>query len=573
MGTHRWRQLPEVLAVAAIVCLYVAVAAYQLRLPGLYNDEAYDVVPAMQLILHQPVELNRGVGIRLFGLDLPVMISDYQGVTSAYAVLPLFWLFGVGVLEVRALTIGFGAVAILLTYLLGRRLAGPAVGLTAALLLATSPSFIFWSRLGVYVVIQVVPLALGATLAVLRWQRGSNRGWLVLAGLCSGLGLATKLLFLWFLLGALAAGLAVWLVEWYWPLDAGGHRTARTPLRARLARRPALRPPDAVAAAAGFLAGAAPLLYYNAVSGGTLLVLRANLLRTEKGANNLAVVNNLLTQADALRVLLQGSYFWFLGGVFANVLTLPALMLSVAVLLAGVSLMPYYRRYRPPVIFALTLLAAIFVQSAFTLSGLEATHLLIMLPWPQLLIAGAVAMLADLVTRRWPVHAPAVRGRALHLAIFGLFIVPLVVGDLQTDRRYHQALAATGGKSSFSAAIYDLAAFLDRFGYTAPYALDWGMKYNVQLLTLGRVNPREIYGQTIAPPPSYYTTLDTLFRDPDAVYIAHRDEGPGIPTAYPGRVAAFKERAAAAGKVVVPLKVIYESGGAPLFYVYSVRDP
>src|SRR5215210_3567066 len=121
---HRVPVWCDWLALAAIVALFVGVAAYQIRLPGLYNDEAYDVVPAMQLVLGQPVELNRGVGLRLFGRDLPLMISDYQGATSAYGVLPLFALFGVGVETVRAFTIGVGALAIVLTYLFGRALFG-----------------------------------------------------------------------------------------------------------------------------------------------------------------------------------------------------------------------------------------------------------------------------------------------------------------------------------------------------------------------------------------------------------------------------------------------------------------
>lgn len=526
----------------------------------------------MQLVLGQPVELNRGVGLRLFGHDLPVMISDYQGVTSMYGVLPLFWLFGVGVGAVRALTIGFGALALVLTYLLGRRLFGRPVGLLAAFLLATSPSFIFWSRVGVYVVIQVVPLALGATLAFLRWRRGGNRAWLFLAGLLVGLGLSTKLLFLWFIAGIAAAGVTVWLVDWYWPVSATGDPLPRRPLRTRLRAPLAVTWRDVALAGLGFLLGVGPLLYYNLVSGGTYLVLRANLFHTSKGGNNLAIWHNLLVEADAFRVLLQGSYFWFLGGVFANRLMLPLFLVSAATLLLLVVRVPAYRRYRAAALVSLVLLAAIFVQSAFTLSGLETTHLLIMLPLPQLVIAAAVILLGRLLAGALPHRvAPRLRRAALVLPAV-LLLVPASAADLQVDANYHRVLAETGGKSSFSAAIYDLAAFLDRYQYTHPYALDWGMKYNVQFLTLGRVDPQEIYGQSPTPPPSFYTTVNRLLDDPDAVYIAHRDEGLGIPSAYPGRVAEFKRLAAERGKVVVPLKVIYESGGAPLFYVYSVRD-
>ncbi|HET8627599.1 MAG TPA: hypothetical protein VFL91_09280, partial [Thermomicrobiales bacterium] len=298
---------------------------------------------------------------------------------------------------------------------------------------------------------------------------------------------------------------------------------------------------------------------------------------TAKGTNNLAVWDNLAHQAAQFQVLLQGSYFWFLGGIYADHLLLPIFLVSTAGLLTLVCGVREYRRYRAAALFLLTMLAAIYVLSAFTLSGLETTHLLIMLPLPQLVVAAFVALLGRSLARL--AGRAAVRGnvrRALRAAALALpilaLIVPPVAADLRVDRDYHQALAATGGKSSFSASIYDLAIFLDRFDYTRPYALDWGMKYNVELLTHGRVQPQEIYGQSTDLPPDFDATLDRLFQDPNAVFLAHRVTGDGVPAAYPGRVEELQRLAAAENKNVVVLKVIYESGGAPLFYVYSVRD-
>lgn len=570
------------LAVLALVAAFVAIAGHQWRLPGLYNDEAYDVIPAMQLALGQPVDLNRSVGVRVFGYDLPVMISDYQGVTSMYAALPLFALFGVGVGPVRALTIGFGALAIPLCYLLGRRLYGRPVGLLAAATLAVSPALIFWSRVGVYVVIQIVPLASGAMLAFLRWRRVGRARWLALAGLLVGLGLSTKVLFVWFITGAAAAGVAVWLVNWRWPHDPEGRPRRRRPFRAHLARPLPIARRDLLAAAGGFLLGAAPLLYYNLASGGTLKVLRANLGQTEKGADNTAFAANFARRLDNLQALLDGSYFWFLGGVFRNPVAVPLFALGAAGLLALVCAVPEYRRYRDATVFALALLAATFAQSIVTVSGFEATHLLILLPLPQLLLAAFAVLLG-----RWLARFVARRGlgRPLRAVALGLpilaLLVPLVVGDLAVDRRYHRALADTGGKDSFSASIYDLALFLDRYDYTRPYALDWGMKHNIELLTQGRVQPQEIYGQSRQPPPSFYADLDRLLSDPTTVYIAHRDTPDSNPTAYRGRVEELRLLADARGKDLVVLKVINQGrvlnsalggSGGPLFYVYVARD-
>jgi hypothetical protein len=573
------------LLVALAVGLFVAIAAHQWRLPGLYNDEAYDVVPAMQLVLGQPVDLNRGVGLHLVGHALPLMISDYQGVSSMYTVLPLFAIFGVGVGPVRAMTIGFAALAILLTYPFGRALFGRAAGLLAVWLLACSPSLIFWSRVGVYVVIQVVPLALGANLCFLRWRRaaliggqaraGRHDWWLALAGLLVGVGLSTKILFLWYIFGVLAGGVAVRFVAWRWP-DTGARRK---PFSALLHEPLPLTRPAALATLGGFLLGAAPLLGYNLASGGTIKVILANLGHTEKGVNNADVASNLLHQADSFRVLLDGSYFWWLGRVHTNYFTPPLFVLSTAGLLALVCLAPAYRRWRNTVVFLLTFLAAVFVQSAFTLSGLEPTHLLIMLPLPQVIIA-AFAVLGGRWLATWlrVHHTAAVLHRLAPVLPALLLLLPTSATDLMLDARYHQDLAQSGGKSSFSASIYDLAHFLgtphrDIFDYQHPIALDWGMKYNLQLLTAGRVNPREVYGTTTDLPPDFDATLNSLFNDPSVLYLAHRIDGDGVPAANPAPAREFLRFAAARGKVVVPLKVIYESGGAPLFYVYFVRNP
>ena len=44
---------------ALILVAFLALTLFQLDLPGLYYDEALDVVPTMQLLLGQPVKLER----------------------------------------------------------------------------------------------------------------------------------------------------------------------------------------------------------------------------------------------------------------------------------------------------------------------------------------------------------------------------------------------------------------------------------------------------------------------------------------------------------------------------------
>src|SRR5205814_1738050 len=80
----------------------------------------------------------------------------------------------------------------------------------AVLLMAVSPAWVFWSRVGVYVVSDVVPIATGALLALTTWVRrqplGKRNGPLYMAAFLIGLGLTTKLLFVWMIIALVACG-------------------------------------------------------------------------------------------------------------------------------------------------------------------------------------------------------------------------------------------------------------------------------------------------------------------------------------------------------------------------------
>src|SRR5690606_11041719 len=197
------------------------------------------------------------------------------------------------------------------------------------------------------------------------------------------------------------------------------------------------------------------------------LVLRANLFQTDRGVDNFAIWQNLKTEADGLRVLLNGGYFWFYGGIFKNPLYPWLVDLSALGLLVLVHRVPPLRRCRRSTVFLLGFAFAIFILSCFTVSILEPTHLLILLPIPQLMIAGFAVFGSQWLARKLRARlrpAPTV------VVVVALVFVPLIGRDLWVDAQYHRALARSGGYSSFSSAIYDLAAYLDERGITRPYA-------------------------------------------------------------------------------------------------------
>ena len=119
------------------------------------------------------------------------MVQDYIGALNVYLALPALGISGIGVPNLRIVAILIGAATLLLlerslsTWLAcltgspaattGRPVPITLAGLMAVTLLAASPSFIFWSRQGIFVTNLTQPLTLlciwqGLTLAAQRTQ-------------------------------------------------------------------------------------------------------------------------------------------------------------------------------------------------------------------------------------------------------------------------------------------------------------------------------------------------------------------------------------------------------------------
>lgn len=684
-------------AAVSLACLvFLAIALYQLTLPGLYADEAFDVIPAMQIVLGHSVELQRNVGLHLFGMSLPLMSSsDYQGVTSTYLVLPFFALFGINVVSLRLMTVSVGVLGIILTFFLARRWFGSNVARLSVLMLATSPAWVFWSRMGVYVVSQVMPIAAGSLIAFTAWVRrrpfATRNGPLYLGMFLLGLGLTTKILFIWFiaampLLALILFGRSLWESRSDWLRE----------------RRRRLR--VAFMSALSFCAGASPFILYNILSGGTFDLIRSTLSApgTSNGIDNSALLRNLWTRVDNFRELLDGGYFWFQaapGTSHANPLTpslfvisavgllvmillsrahttpfrfrlagirtvaaillafsvllclflttgiLPGQMASILVLLAIafalVGVVIYVASVlqepdswtagtagllvlmlvsgtvwwvlgggRPPgrapdsllglwpidaagalawiaggalllllgwdrhpatgqraVTAALALIGLVVGQSIVTVSGLWSTHLIVLFPLPQMVIATfAVSLATRAYTRLRNLQLPWARAAAYALPLL-LIVGSILFFDLRTSFQYQRDLGVTGGSSTFSDSIYSLATYLDtRQPPPRVVSLDWGIKRPIQFLTLERVNPLDAYGYESTPSQSTIDSLAALVQEPSNLYLFHN---PQAGVAYP-RFELFRQMAADVGKIPTLERTFYSRCGLPVYEVYSL---
>jgi hypothetical protein len=538
------RLLAEIGAVTGAVVTFLLLATYQLTLPGLYYDEAADAVPAMQIVLGQPIELARGAGIELFGRTWPLMVMDYVGAVSTYALVPFILLLGVTPEAVRAMPICFGVLTLLLSYGFLRQAFGRAVALIALWLVAIHPSFVFWTRQGVHVSSLMTVPALGASWLLLGWWRGGGSWRLVPAAFLLGLGVSIKLLFLWYVVALVLTALVL-RPPW---------RSAAPLFRWR--QLPAL-----LLAGPAFLAGASLILLYNLQTRGTLEVLQQNAVTTSYGVDNRAFLSNLVTRIDALSVYLRSEHFWYFGQQFANFLYPILLWLAVGAIALALLLEPRLRaQWRRPA-YLLVMLLAIVLQSTVTVSGLGPTHFYLLYPLPQALLALGGVWLVQALRRLGP------RAARLTAGLVAFALVALAANDLRVDRDYHLTLARTGGVGNYSDSIYDLTDYLMEWKGHFPVAMDWGISKSVQYLSKGTVNPPELFGYTgMTPPPNWQDWLLPYLEEPWTLYIFHDEKF----TVFP-RWEHFAALARAYDRKIRPELYITQRDERIIFVLFTLR--
>ncbi len=482
---------------AIALLLFVGLAAYQLALPGLHYDEAFEAVPAAQLLLNQPVTSFRENGIWLGGRLFPLMTQDYIGAINTYAAIPFFLLLGINPISLRIMAIVIGLVTLWLTYKLAELLYGSLVAALAALLLAVNPTFVFWSRQGVFVTSATAPIGLGAVLMWSRWWRTGARRYAIAGAFLLGLGLYAKFLFLW-LIAALGFALIV-LNVYRW--QEFSKRLLKVPIGWTLL---------------AFVLGCAPLLIYNLQTGGTIRNVGNNLTTSYYGTNNLAFVPNFLERLKQFVAVLTGSHFWYLGGTYVN-WTIFFLFLAALGITLGALVTSTKRDETRRVLFPFLVVGGMIIASCATVSALWVTHFAILVPWPALAVAAAVGLLV----RRQELRVAQSRSKLVLVLTFAVVGVSWF-SDVVNDVRYHQSLSVSGGLGAHSDAVEDLARWLvadERGGGVPAVAMDWGITAPVTFLTLGEVTPVEAFGYDWETDADFTSRLERFIDEPTSLYL------------------------------------------------------
>lgn len=543
---------------ALSLLLYLGLTCYQLGLPGLHYDEAREAgVNAVEILTGAPTTTFRGTGPLLFGRQWPLMVQDYIGALNVYLSLPFLWLTGIGVPNLRFLAIFIGFITLLLVertiseyiafasagFGMARHKTAQALptnhnvpistpGLIAVLLLAASPSFVFWSRQGIFVTNLTQPLTLGCLWLGLRWLRRGHSSDLLWSAFLGGVALYAKLLAIWIIAPfvLLAGG---W---WLWPRRS--HHVAM----------PRLTPWQWSVLPLVFALPLLPLLWFNLQSGGTLSAIGANLDTSYYGVDNLAIGANFIIRVSQLRQVLTGTHFWYLGGSYGNSLAIWGG--GVIVLVALVS--------RPRVLLPpLLLLLATFAASLFTISDLFITHYALLQP----LLIGVIALAIHFYF--------FINKGAKFRRLFGTLLVALwLLLDVTATARYHNALTRSGGLADHSDAGYHLAYYLRYNGLGAPIALDWGFDAPIRYLSEGTVTPIEIFGYDAVntPDDGFGARVQTFLDNQNNVYLLHTPQA----TIFAGRRELFLAAVTQQGLTAQLETTFAQRDGTPLYEVWRV---
>lgn len=403
-ATGPWGRYDRVLVERVLCPVLLIVVLLGLTIPTIHEPPPFAEEIDESILTHHflttpadrvsPVYLSFMPTVRVFDRHLPIMEDNaYVGPVELYLQMPFFALFGVNCFGLRALTIVVALLGLLAAYSVVRTWFGLRAAMVMGLLTATHPVFVHLCKQGHdYEEIFTAAFFWGALFFVVRYLQDEDRhpGWLCVGGLLAGLGLCHKITFAWYILGALVALVVAWKV-----------------MRDRLVAE--LRPAHLAMAGVCMLAGYGFTILYNVRDGWpTLRIMARSLVEpTPKDhVENWDYLTNLWVRFQQFNdVILKGeiwhpNWFTILGDTTftfnspLSVLFFSGLVVVTVYVLRGKTRLP-----KAPLFFLFIVFGVVFLLSPFTVSYHHTTHLLVMYPFPQIVIALFLGLLPGVFGR------------------------------------------------------------------------------------------------------------------------------------------------------------------------------
>ena len=523
--------------------------------PGLQEDEANIVVPAMELAHGK--EISYGSSFNHLGFHYPTMVGSYTGNNLTLPVAVVVGVFGFHLRLVRLLWVLASLVVIFLVFLVGRELFNQQVGLLASLLIAINPSFWMFSHVGAHVQTNMMVDIMGSLFFFLLFYRTERRPYLILAMFLLGHGLYTKLAFGYFLIAYLLAFAYLWI-------------------RQRL-KKDFFSLPNLLMGGSAFLFGVWPLLYFTVSTGEPLQALkRAFTGNTVVGQSNLEIGQNFLLRLHQFReyLLAGGAPTDMILGwmpVKHNNIMPYAFWLCFFFLIALI-LLPGQRPFSKEKLGFIVLVICVYqFLIIFTPSTFNYAVFAFIPPYIALALAVALYLFYQALSSsqfyklRW-------------MAILGMVL--LGYSEIATLSAQYKAVSTTGGRGAWSSTIFQLTDYLLEHPKVKPIGLDWGLGWPVYVLSDLRINPWSVYwsytvedGAPVlwqtTPPPEFSDLMTKLIHQRENVYLVREEVFANLSS----RLAALEKVALENGAKLVKIHSFFENDGQEVILVYKVAWP
>jgi hypothetical protein len=504
------------LAAAGGVVLFCALGLTFLHSAGAQFDEVL-----FGSAIYPPIGIESTLAIGR--VSVPLMLMTYIGALKAWLWYPLLRAFGPSVESLRLPALAAAAASVWLFFLALRRWVDPRIAALAALLLATDVNYLLTS------LYDWGPVALQHLFFMLAISAGV-RGWWFVLGLSAGLALFDKAVSIWLLAGLGVAFLIVF--------PRVVLRCARSPRRLGLLT-------------AGFLLGAAPLIYYNATQ--SLRTFTADVGFTTDDYAGKTRLLGLALRGNGLFGYLTREEAALAPPAAPSLSEQISLRVSAALgnprnslqmLLAALSLLLLpLLLFGPTGRIALWLaLGAVFacgLMFSTANAGGALHHTILLWPIPQLLIGLACGE----IQRRAPRAFPAL----------ALLLIVGVGSNLAVANTLRAQMLTNGPTTVWSDALPRLIETLDRYSTRPVYAVEWGISEQVRFFGAGK-----------------HAVSTAALTDPNLIYVDHSEAQRLIPA----DAANLDERAAAQGLRRRVLETIPDRHGRPIFDVFEyARQP
>lgn len=535
-----------------IIAIFLVLTMPNLNCPGISIDEAGDGIVSNYILkdcsIYKQKLMITNYYIVLFDRIFPIMSGGYVSSVFSYLMFPFSIIFGLNVISLRATPIFFSVLTILFIYLFCKIWFGKRVAFLTALLTATNLVFVQYSRVGLYREEIFIIFFLWAGLFLFgKYYETKRNLFLYLSLFFWGLGFSAKIIFLWYAIGIIVAYVI---------------------LRRRANLLASLNIRQTIIALSSFCLGAIFIILYNVKEPGISMKILVHSLfvspfkgRPSSHMDNLAYLTNLKARISHLIMLLKGNIADKIDWGIIKMCSIERISFVVISLIIVsficVLILTLFSRSKPikyRILFFYILYITVMALTPFSVSGLEPGHLVMLLPFPQIVMALFLDYIWQWIRRK----------KMPSIAIYSIFLIPVFLFNIWMNIYFNIEMEKNGGYRRWSTAIYELADYLDK-EKIQPITFGWGLKENIAFITHEEIVPIifEEFNSDLSGAIIDEYKLLSLKKKP-IFYLSMKSEENILYRDL------FMKFATEDGKKLTLVKVFFNHAGDPVYWLYKV---